>query len=1071
MKRPKGLSLHSWLRSVTDHPYRVILVVGVVTLLFLSQIPRLRFETSIYDLEIQDLPATAHYQEFKNEFGTEEVILVVARTGNVFDPETFRQLDALSQDLGKIKGVRRVVSLPEIKRQMDLTGKWTLADFEKIVSPVRLFDKNILSQDRKATAFSLVLEDLGKKDEVIRSVQERIDAFPSSVTLYQIGMPVVSKALSRYTEQDFMLLPPLTFGLILLVLFLLFRNLRGVFVPAGAVLTVLTWTFGLMALTGTPLSMLTMIVPIFLIAVGTAYCMYIFPEYLSACEEENSPKDAALQTFLKLSLPTGLAVLTTTIGLGSLLVNRISAIRQFALFSAFGILSMLAVMLTFLPAVMRLLPFPKRGSGDGMGQKGVFDRFLEGIVRMNLHHQKVLFPALALVAVAGLAGVTRVRIETNPLDFFKPDAPVSRHFNDIYRDMAGSFPMNVTLDGKESDWYEDPAHLRDMETVQQFLDTVGGVDKTVSFLDYLKLFNYADNKFDPKYYRLPDEPFEVRMLVNNLKTILGDDLLKTFMKNDFSKASIMLRTHLSSSRDFLAAEKKIGDYLKENLPKPYTAQVTGLGIVISQSSDLLTEGQVKSLSITLILIFAIMFLLFMSWKVGFIGILPNCFPIIVTFGFMGWAGIPLSTATSLIATIAIGLAVDDTIHYLVRYNVEFKKNLDKKEALAETIRRLGKPMVFTTLTISLGFSILMASHFKPTAVFGLLMVITMVSALAADLLLLPSLMLHVELITLWDLLRVRMGKDPQKGIPLFDGLSRSQVHYILVAGALKNYETGEVVLRKGEVSDSMYAVISGELDVLDEVRGGDGKKSSVIMQLVNRLKTGDLFGEMGMIRACERSATVIATRPVELLQINDRMIKRLNWLYPPTARKFFFNLMRSMCDRLEKITGSYVKASIVDSQTGLHTRDFFTYMLEKEMDKARRYGTPLSVGILELENLDRIHQTHGYHVSNRAVVESAEALKKCVRTSDLLYRYDADKFAFMTNQSTPEEALEIYLRFRDAVCSRCITLEGEALNLTANVGVIPFDPARHGTVQALMADALKAPRLSGAAAGIEELGN
>jgi len=177
-------------------------------------------------------------------------------------------------------------------------------------------------------------------------------------------------------------------------------------------------------------------------------------------------------------------------------------------------------------------------------------------------------------------------------------------------------------------------------------------------------------------------------------------------------------------------------------------------MAISASSQLLIAGQIKSLSIGLILIFGIMFLMFLSAKVGLIAILPNIYPIIVNFGIMGWLGIRLSMATGLIASIAIGLAVDDTIHYLHRYNREFRKDLNKDRALRDTIKSVGKPIIFTTLTISVGFSILLFSHFQPTATFGFLMVVTMLLALIGDLIILPALMLHVELVTAWDLLKL-----------------------------------------------------------------------------------------------------------------------------------------------------------------------------------------------------------------------------------------------------------------------------------------------------------------------------
>ena len=911
-QHPKASVPESWLKFVVHHPWWVILPVVLLTLVFAWQIPNLRFETSIYDLTIEDLPQTIEYNAFKKAFGCEEIVLVVARTENIFNPETFSSLDRLAKTFEKIKGVRRVISLPGIKKAMDITGKWTLPDFKKEIEPVTLLEKNIISKDGKTTVISLILEDTKQKDPAIAAIQDLIDKETAPQSIYQIGMPVVARALTQFTEQDFIRLPPITFLLIALVLFLLFRNLRGVLIPAGSVLIALIWTFGLMAWTAVPLSLLIMIVPIFLIAVGTAYCMYIFPEYALAQQTCENPKEASFQCFERLGFPTFLAVFTTTIGLGSLLINKISEIRFFALFSCFGILAMLIIFLTFLPAVMALLPFPEKShKAEPSGKETLLDRLLSGIIRVNLHHRKVALGLIGLISLLGILGILQVQVETNPMDFFKENTPIARHFKDIYRDMAGSFPINVVIDSHQDDFFENPEHLKQIVRLQKFFATLAGVDKTISFCDYLKLVNYATHQHQDEFHALPEEAFEVRMLINNFKTMLGLDMLTRFINENFSRINIILRTHISSSNDFLKTQQKIEAYLGKNLPPTFSFQVTGIGVVISHSSRLITEGQVKSLGMTLVLVFAIMFLLFMSFKVGIIGILPNCFPIIVSFGVMGWVGIPLSMATSLIAGVAVGLAVDDTIHYLVSYNHEFKKDLNKEHALQNTIRHMGKPIIFTTVTISLGFSVLMFSSFKPTAVFGLMMVITMVSALVADLILLPSLMLHVELVTIWDLLRLKLGKDPQEGIPLFKGLSRTQVHYILMTGNLKTYETGGVVMTKGEVSDSMYAIISGKLEVL----GGAGQDINGIIRprkVIATLETGNVVGEMGMIRSCERSATVVAATPSELLQINERMVKRLQWLYPPTAHRFFFNLMTILCDRLQNLTECYLKETDSD---------------------------------------------------------------------------------------------------------------------------------------------------------------
>jgi diguanylate cyclase (GGDEF)-like protein len=459
---------------------------------------------------------------------------------------------------------------------------------------------------------------------------------------------------------------------------------------------------------------------------------------------------------------------------------------------------------------------------------------------------------------------------------------------------------------------------------------------------------------------------------------------------------------------------------------------------------------------TLILVFAIMFLLFMSFKVGVIGMLPNCFPIIVSFGVMGWLGIPLSLATSLIASIAIGLAVDDTIHYLVCYNREFKRDLDKERALRETIQHVGRPIIFTTITISVGFSILMFSNFKPTAVFGLLMVITMFSALVADLILLPSLMLHVELVTIWDLLKLKLGKDPQKGIPLFDGLSRTQVHYILMAGALRTYEAGQVIMEKGEVSDSMYAVISGELDVVnvsDEARP-DG--ASGIRQFIARVRPGDVVGEMGMIRSCARSATVIASSFTELLEINKEMIKRLQWLYPPTAHRFFFNLMTMLCDRLEGLTESFLKATTIEGLTGLYTRDFFVGVLDKEIARSRRYKTPLSLLMVGLDNFDEMNRLYGHQAANIILTDTVRLLNQNVRKTDLVCQYNVDQFAIILTHTPRKVADAFGERIKGLLQAHRFQVDSNYMSLTVTLGLTSLGPDSEKGVRVLIADALQA---------------
>ena len=1030
------LSPHRLVELVLKHPLMTVLMIFLVTGLFAWRIPTLTFKTSIYDLVIEDFPATARYDQFKTIFGSDEIIQVVIKSDDIYNEATFKNIQELSDAAAKIEGIRRVLSLPEIKKAVDFSGKWELKQFSEVMSHVDLFKRNLFSDDHKTTALMLVLDNEADPDRVIAAVNQLIDTAPKPLGLYQIGMPLVSQALARLTQKDFFRLPPITFILIAVVLMCLYRNGMHIALPLICVTLALVWNFGLMALTGIPLSILTMIVPVFLIAVGTAYCLHIVTEYRRQIQAVPDGPAAVLATFNGITFPTILAVATTVIGLGSLLISRITAIQEFAIFACMGILSFLVILLTLMPAVMSMLSPPKAKNARGTSGFNFFDRMIDGIADINLNHQKITFSVMGGLVLFSVIGMFRIPVESNPVGYFKEDTEVSRNFHDIYQHLSGSFPMNVTLGSDTEDYFQQVENILKIDKMQQYIDTLPGIDKTISFADYLKLVNYASNQFKPEYYRLPEETWELRMLINSYKIMLGEDMLRRFMNPDFSLANILLLTHISSSREFLAAKKNILAHAENTFSKETRWDVTGLGVVISESSHQITSGQIKSLSITMVIIFGIMFLLFLSIKVGLIAIIPNLFPIIVNFGIMGWFGVELSMFTSLIASIAIGLAVDDTIHYLVRYNQEFRKDLNDRRALKETLRHIGRPIIFTSLTISIGFSILVMSSFKPTAIFGAMMAITMFSALAGDLILLPSLLLHVELVTLWDLIRLKIGKDPEFGIPLFNGLSRTQIHYIIMAGTLKTITSGEVLFHKGEPSDSMCAIISGAMDVVEPENENEKITEHGIYKQINQAGQGDVLGEMGLLRGVPRSATVIATEPCEYLEINLKMIKRLQWLYPPTANRFFMNLMTILCDRIEAVTNNFACESIVDDLTGWYNRRGFINLLETEIHRSKRYQEPLTLCLMGID-LEVSDKRMSFEIKDRNFRLIGQTLSTLIRKSDYLGRLDAETFALLMPQTSGPKAEPVCNRLRNLLLGK--NLDADGIRMTVGLSMIDVD--------------------------------
>jgi diguanylate cyclase (GGDEF)-like protein len=309
------------------------------------------------------------------------------------------------------------------------------------------------------------------------------------------------------------------------------------------------------------------------------------------------------------------------------------------------------------------------------------------------------------------------------------------------------------------------------------------------------------------------------------------------------------------------------------------------------------------------------------------------------------------------------------------------------------------------------------------------MVITSLSALVGDLIVLPSLIQHVEVVTLWDLLRLKLGKEPPEGIPLFKGLSHTQVHYIIMAGSLIEIDAGKILFHKGEPSDSMYAIVSGTLDVLDPDSDDTSDRELGSHKLINQLKTGDVLGEMGFLRSVPRSATVMTTQPVELLKINWKMIKRLQWLYPPTAQKFFFNLMTLICDRLENLTECFSEIKVFDDSTGLLNRENFLKILDAEMNRSRRYHTGLALGFMKFD-FDGANPDLNDLAKERILRDLGQSFSKAIRDCDTLGRFDHQAFALLMPHSSIDDAQLLCNRLRCLFEEKCNEAHAKQVKLT-----------------------------------------
>lgn len=527
-------------------------------------------------------------------------------------------------------------------------------------------------------------------------------------------------------------------------------------------------------------------------------------------------------------------------------------------------------------------------------------RFFNKLGEFTIRRRYVITAITVIMVAVAVFGCFRLEVSTDLVKYFKESSLVRKRYDQLQKDMAGGSIFYVFIETHKKDEVKEPELLRKIVALQSYLEGMEkeGIDNTISITDYVRVMNREMNNGDKKFFNIPDS----KDLVAQYLLTIDEEETNKYVDYGYEAANILVRHHISASSELSAVLRRIGDYCEENFSKDYEINFTGEGILINNAADAMAKGQVTSLMLALAVIFAIMCILFASVKAGFLSMVPNCFPIVINFGIMGWFGIPLNTATSTIASIAIGIAVDDTIHFMARYQRELKRTMDQKSAILNTVRGEGKPIAITSTALFLGFIILVFSDFNSTISFGYLTAMIMVTAVVADLIILPVLLVSVELFTIWDLLAAKLKKRVTEISELFRNMKVSEAKRIVLIGSLESYKSGEFIFRQGEASGDMCVIVGGS--VIVRINTEEGSKDLSV------LEEGEIFGETSLVTKEAHFADIIAKEDVELLLLNNETLDRLRQRFPKTAAKLFFNISTILSKRLFHITTQYVKEGL-----------------------------------------------------------------------------------------------------------------------------------------------------------------
>lgn len=741
--------------SVTNRPVLFLVASLIFALPFIAFAPFVKTVDNVDYFTLEGNPDVAFYDQFKEIFGNDEFFVIAFEDEDIFTPENLGLIRDVTEELEDLEGIRDVISLSNVDDILGNADYFEVRKFLEVIPGSKdemerlkrravnnpLYVKNLISPDAGTAAIVVFTynrtNDEGYRKKLIAKTKNILARYRKNVDrFYLAGWTTTNLSLSQYMKRDIATFIPITYLLIALTVLLVFRNLRLMLLAIANISVSMGSTMGLFALIGITLNNVTVIVPPLIMALSLADTVHIF-SHMERCVLDEFPdrRQAMARVLRKVIFPCFLTTITTAVGFLSLTISRIPPIQDFAYVASAGMVFQFIYSFFLLPPLI-LFFSPEKIYKDYKAERGL-TRLLGSINKLVRRHHKAIAMAGCMLVLASFWFITKIRTETNLIEYFKVSSPVRASIDFVEKRLSGIASLDISFKAKEMDAFKEPANLEVIGNLQGYVESLKGVDVTTSFVDFIKDMNESFHNEDHQYYKIP----ESRAMVSQYLLLYDSDDIDDFINDTYDHARIAIRIaeHSSAAQDKLI--RKIQGHIETMEHPGLDIRITGRALQDVNTIDALVKGQVYSLSLAAGVICIIMFLVFRSVATGFLSLVPNLFPIILNFGIMGLISIPLNTATALISAVALGIAVDDTIHFLWEYNNQRAQKVSIQKSLERVIFTKGRAIISSSLILCIGFSVLILSSFVPTINFGALSATIMITALIGDLLVLPSILL------------------------------------------------------------------------------------------------------------------------------------------------------------------------------------------------------------------------------------------------------------------------------------------------------------------------------------------
>ena len=684
-------------------------------------------------------------------FGGDELMIMVFEADDVLNPQTLERIKTIRREIRKLEEVDRVMSVYDTKNMTSRDGMLVVEPFitkipdteneiEKLrqdLSQSEMALNVVVSEDFTLAAMILSLNSETIDKVIVARVEQIIQDNPGKEKVYLGGLPYIKSVITSEIAGDFKRLMIIGLAIMLVMLYFFFRDIRGVVLPLSVVIFAIMFSMGLMPLIGWKLSVITLLLPIMLIAIANDYGIHLMTRYqeLNWTYRSMANGKLARNVFTSLKIPIILTGITTFAGILSLVSHRIIPAKHLGIIAALGILFALILSLLFIPAVLSFLKKSKVSRHNRNGKKPLLDRILERTGKLVTHHPaKVLIITSCIVIISGI-GTFFLKVDTDVEKFFPEKHQVRKSSNIINKTFGGSQNLAIHIQGD----IIDPYIMKKIDHYTGELKAINGVGNVVSVSTVIREISKAMN--DPgesMYDRVPDsrEAIAQYLLLYNMSG--NPEGLEKLIDFNYENAQIIIRINNGSNINIHGVLSKVREITAGD---PDVKRVGGYGYVVAQLADLVVRGQVISLFIALIIIVIIISVIFRSVSAGLTTTLPLITALIFMFGLMGYFGVYLDVATALLSSIMVGVGVDYTIHFLWRYREERMKGLSSGESVIKTMTTTGRGITFNALSVIIGFSALPFSSFAPIKDFGFMVIVSIFACLVGALIIVPSMIL------------------------------------------------------------------------------------------------------------------------------------------------------------------------------------------------------------------------------------------------------------------------------------------------------------------------------------------